>query len=182
MKKLILALAATLVATGAAHAQSFNQAPGAYAGLGVSSVDKQIRNGDKAQVKLFGGYEFDQNVGVEAGFTRLGSESVTAVSNGQSVTFRARGYTSYLAGKYSMPINAQLSAYGKLGMSYTVIKHSDSRGLDHKADDTGVYAGLGLQYKVTDKVAVTAEYERHGKREGTSDSNDAWSLGVKYGF
>lgn len=181
MKKLILALAATLAATGAAHAQSTTQAPGAYVGLGVSSVDKLMRNGDKAQAKIFGGYEFDQNLGIEAGVTNLRRESTTAQSNGQTVDFSAKGYNSYLAGKYSHPITAQLSAYGKLGLSYQVIKHSDSRGLSHKEEDTGLYAGLGFQYKVTDKVALTAEYERFGKREG-GKRNDAWTLGVKYGF
>ena len=63
-----------------------------------------------------------------------------------------------------------------------MVKHSDNRGFSHTEGDTGLYAGLGFQYKVTDKVALTAEYERAGKRGGSLDHNDAWSLGVKYGF
>lgn len=181
MKKLILALATTFAATGAAHAQSANQAPGAYAGVGVSSVGKMLRDGHKAQAKVFGGYEFDQNWGVEAGVTNRSRESLELQVNGQPVSASARGYNSYVAGKYSMPINQQFSAYGKLGMSYHVAKYS-SHGLTHKEDDTGLYAGLGVQYKINDKVALTAEYERSGKREGANDPNDAWSLGLKVGF
>lgn len=179
MKKLIIALLATMTAAGAA--QAAEKAPGAYAGLGVSSIDKIMRNGDTAQLKVFGGYEFDQNFGVEAGVTNRGSESVTAQSNGQSVNFSTKGYNSYIAGKYTKPITEQLSAYGKLGMSYNVIKHSDSRGLRHKEEDTGLYAGLGFQYQVTTNVALIAEYERAGKRE-SGKRNDAWTLGMKYGF
>lgn len=181
MKKMILAVAVTLAATGAAQAQS-KAVPGAYAGLGVSSVDKLMRDGRSAELKVFGGYEFDQNFGVEAGITGRGRESLTAQSNGQAVEFNAKGYNSYVAGKYTHPITEQFSAFGKLGMSYNVVKHSDSRGLRHKEEDTGLYAGLGVQYKVNEKVALTAEYERAGKRGGTSDHNDAWTLGVKYGF
>lgn len=181
MKKLILALAATLVATGAAHAQSSTQAPGAYAGIGVSSVGKMISDGRKAQAKVFGGYEFDQNFGVEAGITNRSRESLDLTMNGQSFTARTRGFNSYVAGKYTMPINEQFSAYGKLGMSYNVVKHS-SLGMDHKEEDTGLYAGIGVQYKISDKAALIAEYERSGKREGANDPNDAWTLGLKYGF
>ena len=182
MRKLILALGVTLAATGAAHAQSADQAPGAYAGVGVSSVGKLMSDGHKAQAKIFGGYEFDRNWGVEAGVTNRSSESLDMQVDGQPLTFRTRGYNSYIAGKYTMPINEKFSAYGKLGMSYNVIKHSDSRGLSHKEEDTGLYAGLGVHYKLNEKVALTAEYERSGKREGMNDPNDAWSLGVKFGF
>ncbi|MFD2367522.1 porin family protein [Pseudoduganella sp. GCM10020061] len=182
MKKLILALGATLLATGAAHAQTATQAPGAYAGVAVSSVGKMMRDGRKAQAKVFGGYDFDQNFGIEAGITNRSSETVSAQSNGQWVDFSTKGYNSYVAGKYTIPVSERVSAYGKLGMSYHVVRHSDSRGLRHKDDDTGLYAGLGVQYNINDKVAVTAEYERSGKREAFNDPNDAWSVGMKFGF
>lgn len=182
MKKLILALIAATAAGGAAHAQTAGQAPGAYAGLGASSVDKLMSNGRSTGLKVFGGYEFDQKFGVEAGIHRLGRESLEAHVGGQQRTLSARGYNSYVAGKYNMPITEQLSAYGKLGLSYTVVRHSTSGAPTHKDDKTGLYAGLGFQYKVTDKVALTAEYERFGRRDGAIDHNDAWSLGLKYGF
>lgn len=182
MKKLMLVLIAAFAATGAAHAQSADKAPGAYAGLGVSSADKLIRNGRSAELKVFGGYGFDQKFGIEAGIMGLGRESIDVNIGGQQRTQRATGYNSYVAGKYTMPINDQLSAYGKLGLSYTVIKHRTTGAPTHKDDNAGLYAGLGFQYKVTDKVALTAEYERFGKRGGSLERNDAWSLGVKYGF
>lgn len=183
MKHLILALIAAAAASGAAHAQTAGQAPGAYAGLAVSSVDKLMRDGRSTELKVFGGYEFDQKLGVEAGVHRLGRESLDLLHNGEPLTARAKGYNSYVAGKYTLPINDRLAAVGKLGMSYTVIKHTDSRNLgSHKEENSGLYAGLGMQYKVTDKVALTAEYERFGRRDGSLDHNDAWSLGLKYGF
>lgn len=181
MNKLILALGVTLAATGTAHAQSAQQAPGAYAGAAVSSVGKMADDGRKGQAKIFGGYEFDQNWGVEAGVTNRSSETANLLIDGQVSSGKVRGYNSYVAGKYTMPINEQFSAYGKLGMSYNVVRYSGS-GVNHKHDDTGLYAGLGVQYKLNEKVALTAEYERSGKREGANDPNDAWSLGVKYGF
>jgi OOP family OmpA-OmpF porin len=181
MKKLIIALLATMTAAGAAQAQTAEKAPGAYIGFGIASVDKLVRNGDTFKTKWFGGYEFDKNFGIEIGTINLGRESLTYSSGGQSIDQTVRGRASYVAGKYTHPINEQLSAYGKLGMSYTVVKHTTNMNTSFRDSNTGVYAGLGMQYKVTPRVALTAEYERFGKKDYGRQS-DAWTLGAKYNF
>src|SRR5690606_8839579 len=76
MNKLIVALIASAVAMSAAQAQT--TAPRAYLGAGVASADHDFKRagatsvdteGYKASGKIFGGYEFNQTWGVEAGYT-----------------------------------------------------------------------------------------------------------------
>jgi OOP family OmpA-OmpF porin len=72
MKKIILALAASAAAMGAAHAQ------GPYVGLGIVNADTELHmpgaastsgGGWKSSGKLFAGYEFDETFGAEMGYT-----------------------------------------------------------------------------------------------------------------
>ena len=76
MNKLIVALIASVAAMSAAQAQQ--TAPRAYIGAGIASADHDLKaqgaanvdtEGWKASGKLFGGYEFNQTWGVEAGYT-----------------------------------------------------------------------------------------------------------------
>jgi opacity protein-like surface antigen len=182
MKKLIFALIAGVAAVGAAQAQTTNTAPRAYVGVGVATADSITVGGYKADAKIFGGYEFNQNVGIEAGYTNFGSTDFSRSANGQSVSGSTKGYGTYIAGKYNLPINEQFSAYGKLGLAYSERKYSNSLGMNYNDHDTGAYAGLGVQYNVKQNVALTAEYERYGKKKDSGAKANVWTVGVKYGF
>ena len=176
MKKLMIALIATTAAMGAAQAQSL--AGKAYVGAAAATAKNQTLDHHKADGKLFGGYNFDEKLGLEAGVTNFHS---TDFRRG-AVSGSTEGYSTYVAAKYTMPVNEQLSAYGKLGLSHSERKLNTSTGGRFKDDDTGAYAGLGLEYKLNQNVALTAEYERYGKDKAVGAKADVWSAGVKYGF
>jgi len=185
MKKMIIALAATLAAAGAAQAQtSADGAPQAYVGIGVAAADNPLVDAYKAGFKLFGGYDFDQNWGLEAGYTRFGNADFSNSGNGQAVSGHTRGSNSYVAGKYTLPINERFSAYGKLGVGYTERHLNSTAGVSagYKGSDNGLYAGLGLKYKLTEKVSLNAEYEHYGKNDNVAPKRQQWSLGASYGF
>ena len=147
MKKLIFALIAGVTAMGAA------QAAGPYVGVGVASADHTFTRagatnvsteGYKAGGKIFGGYEMDQNFGVEAGYTDFRSSDTTFTSNGINSRARTEGDAVYIAAKATAPINEQFSVFGKLGATRTKSELNISNiSLTQKERDTGVYAGLG---------------------------------------
>ncbi|MBQ5949765.1 porin family protein [Massilia sp. ST3] len=176
MKKLIIALVATTAAMGAAQAQSL--AGKAYVGAAAATAKNQTADHHKADGKLYAGYNFDEKMAVEAGVTNFHS---TDFRRG-AIAGSTEGNSSYVAAKYTMPVNEKLSAYGKLGLSHSERKLSTNAGGRYKEDDTGAYGGLGLEYKLNQNVALTAEYERYGKDKSVGAKADVWSAGVKYGF
>jgi OOP family OmpA-OmpF porin len=192
MKKLIFALIASAAAMTAAQAQT-TAAPRPYIGAGVASADHDYRlgngatnvNGDgyKASAKVFGGVEFDQRYGVEAGYTDFRSSDFSYTNAaGTRGHGSSDGYGVYVAGKASVPVNDQLSAYGKLGVAYSKRKMSSNLGLNAEQNDTGAYAAVGLQYNINPQVALTAEYERYGKTKDFGAKADVLTAGVKYSF
>ncbi len=192
MKKLFFTLIVSAATVGAAQAQTTS--PGRpYIGVGVASADHDYSlggvggtnlnsDGWKASAKVFGGYEFTQNLGVEVGYTDLRSSDFSYTRNGKGVNGYSDGYGAYMAGKYNMPLNDQFSAYGKLGVAYSKRKLDANDGQHIDAHDTGAYAALGVEYKLNQKVSFIGEYERYGKSKDFGAKPDVVTVGVKYSF
>jgi OOP family OmpA-OmpF porin len=181
MKKLIFALIASAAAMTAAQAQT--TAPRPYIGIGVAAADQAHGDdGYKANAKVFGGVELDQNWAAEAGYTKFRSADINVGENGVIVPGSTDGYGLYVAGKYTMPINEKFSAYGKLGVSNSKRAISTATGNSYSKYDTGAYGGLGVQYSLNQNIAFNAEYERYGKDKDFGAKADVWTVGLKYNF
>jgi OOP family OmpA-OmpF porin len=175
MKKLLLALIATSAAMGAAQAQTaFVTQPQAYIGIGAATANNKSTDDYKTNAKIYGGVNLNQNVAIEAGYTNFDKEDF---ANGS-----VKGSGTYLAGKYSVPLGERFSGYGKLGLSYNERKYSDSLGSRVNNYDTGLYGGVGVEYKLNEKLALNAEYERYGKDKAFGAKADVYTVGLKYGF
>lgn len=183
MKKLIFALIAAATAVGSA------QAAGPYVGLGVATADHNYNlpgtttgDGYKASAKVFGGYDIDQTWGVEAGYTDFRKSDYSYTVNGVTRSGNSQGHSTYLAGKATLPINEQFGVYGKLGVANNKRTVSDPT-LGSGDSKTELYAGVGVQYNLNQKVSLTAEYERYGKNKDQLGAKaDVFSAGVKYAF
>lgn len=192
MKKIIVALIAGVAAMTAAQAQTTNPTqPRYYIGVAAATADHEdssranISNVDsdgyKASGKLFGGYEFNQMWGVEAGYTDFRNSDFNYSSAGVNGSGSTKGYGYYVAAKGTIPINDQFSAYGKLGIEHSQ-RELRSVVLNSKEDDTGAYGAVGLQYNINQQVALTAEYERYGKNKDFGAKADVWTIGARYSF
>ncbi len=185
MNKLITTLAASLAAIGSAQAQTsvadVSPASRAYIGAAVSGVKNQSSDDWQAGGKLFGGYNIDQNWALEAGHSRFGNEDINAFSGSGFTTAEVKSSRTYIAAKYTMPVNAELSAYGKLGASYNETKFS-LMGDSYTDRDTGAYAALGVQYALAPNVSLFGEYERYGRKKEAGAKADVVSVGLQYGF
>ena len=182
MKALTFVLATAALAAGtAAHAQqSTTFRP--YVGVGVASASNITTGKRHADAKIFGGVDFSNNLGVEAGYVNFSSrdyhypEEWTGIPGGVNVS--TKGYGAYVAGKYTVPINERFSAYGKLGLAHSQRKWNN----DYNASDNDVYAGVGAQYKLNDTLSLVGEYEHYGKRKDFGARAGVWSAGLKVGF
>ncbi|MGH8854996.1 MAG: porin family protein [Telluria sp.] len=190
MKKLIVALIATAAAMSAAQAQTTT--PRAYVGVGIASADHELKragatnvdtDGYKASGKIFGGYEFDQTWGVEAGHTDFRKSDVSYSIGGVNTRGETDGRSTYIAAKATMPVNEQFSVYAKLGAAHNkseLVSVNATQNLSHSK--TEAYGALGAQYKLNQDVALVAEYERYGKRKDFGTKADVLTVGAKYSF
>ncbi|CAH0298029.1 hypothetical protein SRABI118_04295 [Massilia sp. Bi118] len=191
MKKFVLALIVGAAAFGTAHAQS-TQAPRGYVGIGAAFADHKyslggIGNVDhddyKASVKVFGGVDLDPLWGVEAGYTDFRSSDFSYTIAGVPGRGSSKGYGVYLAGKGHWPIHPQAEVFGKLGIAYSHRKLDSNPfvGVDDD-NDTGIYAGVGLQWNINPQWALIGEYERYGKSKDFGAKPDVWTLAARFNF
>ena len=186
MKKLIFAVLAGVAAMSAAQAQISSP----YIGVGVASSDHDLKIGGassttsdswKGSGKVFGGFDVNQMFGVEAGYTDIRKANHTYTIGGVTGNATSEGNRSYLAAKATMPVSDAFSVYGKLGAGYSKVKLSSALG-NSSDSKTEVYAGLGGQYKLSEKAALILEYERYGKSKDAGVKADAITLGARYNF
>lgn len=190
MNKFLVVLIASAAAMSAAQAQT--TAPRAYVGAGVATADHDFTlfgatnvetSGYKASGKLFGGYEFNQTWGVEAGFTDFRDARVSYTAGGVNNSGETEGEAFYLAAKAAMPVNERFSVYGKLGLT----RHKSelvalNAAQNRNETETEAYGAIGAEYKVNQNVSLIGEYERYGESKNFGAKADVWTIGAKYAF
>jgi OOP family OmpA-OmpF porin len=184
LKKRIAALSvssAMMLAVSHASAQ-------AYVGgsVGQSDIDEEITtglitsgsvDGKDSAFKIFGGYMFNRNFGIEGAYVDLGEVSYSGFFGASTVTggsVEVTGFNISALGAY--PINEQFSVFGKIGMFLWKAEASDTTaGAPFSAKDDGadVSFGVGLGYNFTRNLGVRAEWEMF-----KTDDADATLLSV----
>ena len=183
-----------------------------YAGAGVGSSNATGLNGSGAVTattnvtisggtratswKLYGGYQFTPNWGVEAQYTDLGKRSATATFSGAvvgSAGLNASASQWGIAGTGTMPLSNNFYLLGKLGVSRNEIANVTATfgGVTYSGSGTSktdLLAGLGVGYNFNKNVGVRFEYENFGKFSsnggagGSGIKGDNWGISLKYAF
>jgi len=149
--------------------------------------------------KFYGGYQFDQNWGLELGYNYLGNgftinaNTIPAGATG-SASYRVSNW--YIAGTGTLPFGNGFGLQGKLG----VVRNSVSGGglcLGggcgglNQTGHTDLLVGVGLKYSFNKNWSGLLEYEDYGKTTGNdvwgtgssgSMKASAWNLSVRYDF
>ncbi|MET0322382.1 MAG: outer membrane beta-barrel protein, partial [Duganella sp.] len=164
MKNTILfAMLAALAGSAAAQSQ------GAYVGGNVGRAEQKASVDDFGSekdtdtgFKLYGGYNFTQSFGLEAGYADLGKLERSAF--GDSISLEPTSV--YFAATGTLPLDAQFSLFGKAGVARTEVKGSESfdgiRTSGKESRNSGYFA-VGAAYAVNNNFSVVAEYENFGK-------------------
>jgi opacity protein-like surface antigen len=188
MKSSMLAFAIlSTTLTSAARAAPNDGIVGAYArvevgrsNIGLSNTQAQAGSNDHAQaVKLFGGYRFDQNLGVELGYAALGSFSQSATVGGAGVRQDAKARSTFAVATGRMPVGEAVALHGRLGLSSgkvsgaTLLPQSDSL----MGSKTSVLFGLGAEYRPRSNIALTLNVDSYGKL-----SNKVKASALVFGF
>ena len=163
-KRLGLTALAALALMAATAAQADTQ-PGFYAGAGIGSTkvgDDNLSGVDDSDTgfKIFGGYTFTENWGVEVSYFDFGEASVSAGNSSASV-----GVTGLSAsGVGRLPVNDMFAVYGKLGFaSYDVdldFNNVPGFGSGHLSDsDSDLIYGVGGALSFGGNFEARLEYE-----------------------
>ncbi|MBE0514486.1 outer membrane beta-barrel protein [Sulfurimonas sp.] len=172
---------------------------GANIGMSTANVDegeitKNLTNPSYSDdesdfgYKLFGGYLFNKNFALEGGYFDLGKfdYSLTTGTGTAAGDIDIIGLNLDAVG--ILPITEDFSAFGRVGVIYAKAKDSFSGSLsipeNAKESDFNYKFGAGLQYAITDAVAVRLEAERYRINDavGNDGDIDLFSIGLTYRF
>jgi OOP family OmpA-OmpF porin len=198
MKKILFALIASASALGGVSvAHAADPVPGPYVGVGVVATKHEYKlsndtsggdsKSDEWSGKFFGGYQIDKTFAVEAGYTDFGSSNYTYASGNNAGAIDSKSHSFYVAGKGSIPINEQFSAFGKLGVAYNKnTVHATGLATPYLNGDnnrTALYASVGAEYALNQKVSLSLEYEYYGKNDiDQGRKKGAVTLGARDAF
>lgn len=150
-------------------------------------------NSSKSSYKIYGGFQFTPNWGVEAQYTDLGNRSFVLsnplVAAGAPGSGSTRANQFSIAGTGTLPLSSSFSLIGKLGVTANRTSSSASAGfVVNSQNRTDAIIGVGVQYAITPALKVRLEYEDFGKFSNNSAvaggnvRGNNTSLNLQYSF
>ena len=165
-------------------------ADGSYIGVNAGHTDQKVFaegiNGTAKDTstgyKLYGGYDFSKNFGVEGGYMDSGNGKAV-FSNG----FFVAGKTTslYVAATGTVPLSDQFSLFAKAGVASNRAKLHNSGGVYFDQRTTSPVLGIGAAYTVNKNIALVIEYEDFGKTVKIDNDylkTNLLAIGARYKF
>ncbi len=138
-----------------------------YAGISIGNASPDSSGFDSAiGWKIFGGYEINEILAVEGGYTSFGEMDGPTIL-GFSTSVEPTGYEIAAVGNF--PINSQLSLFGKVGLLAWDFKANINGLGSNSTTGTDAFYGLGGQYEISGNLAVRASWERYTIEDGDID-------------
>ncbi len=135
-----------------------------------SSNDEGLGRGSK----LFGGYQFNTNFGVQAGYVRLRGLNQNTGSGAALVDQKVNGRSVYLAGTGRLPLGASFALTGKLGVASNKVSSARPATAATGAllgSKTSLLVGSGAEYVLNQQLSFAVELESYGKLSGKVKGN-----------
>jgi OOP family OmpA-OmpF porin len=158
-------------------------------GFSTSSIIDEDRD---RGYKIFGGYQINKNFAFEGGYFDLGKFGFTATTvpaGTLSGNIRLQGLNLDAVG--TLPVTEKFSVFGRVGANYAEARDAFSGtgsvsvlNPNPSKRDTNLKLGLGLQYALTESLAMRAEVERYRINDAVGNKGDVdlVSVGLVYRF
>jgi OOP family OmpA-OmpF porin len=188
-----VALTALAITVPAAHAVDFYV--GATVGQPYSTHangvnDGQSFNADSTNhatpLAALVGVDITAQFGLEAGYKSFGSTRIN-LGGAAGTALETDAHASYIAAKAMLPLGENWTLNGKLGVAqrhFGVTLSSNGRSASDSSKQSVAYMGLGVAYKLTKNISLTAELEHFGEAQvqGFKLGMDGLTAGVRFGF
>ncbi|MBO9689588.1 porin family protein [Roseateles chitosanitabidus] len=176
MKKIIIAAAVALLATGAAQAQS-QALTGFYGDIGYTFVkvkdDNVAPSFKPGAIRAFVGYDLHPNVAVEAMLAGGAGDDTK-----QGVTVKiSRSYGLFVKPKYAF--NDQFEVFGRLGFADSKIKVSGGNAVATGKDNSFAW-GVGAAYNFNKQVYGAVDYMSYFDKDSTKIDGVTLSVGYRF--
>lgn len=137
--------------------------------------------------RIAGGYQFNQNVAFEMGYTRFSDVDFSGVSGISNANVSLSEKAIDFMAKPMLPISSNVNLYAKLGLAYLKANGSavvNGRNYLGYSDSWNPSMGVGLSYDVTPFVPIDLAWTRIQSVGGRNNipSTDFYSIGLAYYF
>lgn len=191
MHKIVLSAAFIAITLGAnaVHAQERG-----YVGLTLGTSKYGLMNGagqriehnnDVTALKGYAGYVLNEHFAIEGGYAGTTKKPRFDRSQfGAAADPQAHASALYVAVRGKVAVSQSVDVFAKLGVAASHFELAGAGAQDFDVIGIKPMAGVGAAYRLTDKVALTAELEHYGRvREGKRRfvQNRA-QVGVQFGF
>lgn len=183
------ALLLILCATGAVQAQE-----GGYAGLAIGPGKAGFKNAageriehrnDVVNFKAYAGYALSEHFAIEAGYAGTSSQPrFDKTKFGAAADPEADVNAVYAALRGKVAVSGTVDLYAKLGIARNHVELKGAGAQDVDLTKVTPMAGVGAAWRITEKLALTAELEHYGRvPEGTRRfSQNRAQVGLQFGF
>ena len=170
---------ATYIGAGIGQSRAFVDNSNMFRAFGATGTINSFNQDHKDTAgKLLIGKQLSRNFAVEAAYYDLGKFTYAATTtNGGSLVrnFGARGVSLDLVAM--LPMSERFSIYGRVGGNYSrvvdqFINNRGYRGGDDRAKNFQPKAGVGVEFKFTEALAVRGEVERYRLKDGLENRAD----------
>lgn len=133
--------------------------------------------------KVYGGYNFTREIGLEWGYANLGKAEV--ISSGGAGTATSETWAVPITGVYSLPITERLDVFGRAGVYFFKSESKTTGSLVgplRAVDDDGIEAiiGAGVSFKVWKSLSLRVDWD-HYNDAGPGDV-DTFLAGAHWRF
>lgn len=185
MKHLITIIALAAASIGTAQAQDYF-AGAAIIAPGNTHLDTNAgrieSKNDPLRFKLYGGIHFSDSLALETGYAHFGKDRF--VSQGANLGISSD--TLYVAARGTWHLNDSFELFGRVGVSAQRYRMDNLPNVGRSKSGFSPLLGVGLGYKLTDKVTLTLEAEHFGRidvgNKGQHFGRGGYSAGLKYDF
>ena len=158
-----------------AQASAANEATGPYIGaafgaaFGNREIDDSNSSNDEGLghgAKLFGGYQLNENFGVQAGYVRLSDLNQNTGAGTALIQQTATGHSAYVAGTLRWPLGGSFALTGKVGISFGKVSDTSPATAATRlllGSKTSLLVGTGVEYVLNHNVSFSVELESYGK-------------------
>lgn len=165
---LLVCMAATAVLAGSPN-EATADAHWLFGGvIGNAAIDEAVDDfrfdSDSTSYRLFGGYQFNSYLAVEAGYLDLGTFNEQILQNGNSVSISADADGFTFAVRGTVPVGERFALHASIG-SFFWDGANQIAEINSNVSDSNLFFGAAASFDVTDNVALrieAAQYELDG--------------------